>query len=118
MICITDVNCKKHYLHKDAIARVNEAGPNWHRISAYVKLFDGGTIEACERAAEIHAQIERTQPAEPAKAPSFDDWFKERNSGLSFDEAHMGDGVLIDKSMKELSRHMRDYVTELVNAKP
>lgn len=55
--------------------------------------------------------------AEPVKVSSFDDWFKERNSGLSFDEAHMGDGALIDKSMKELSRQMRDYVTEMVNEK-
>lgn len=59
MICITDMGNKKHYLHRDAIARVIEAGPNWHRISAYVKLFNGGTIEACESAEEIRDQIER-----------------------------------------------------------
>lgn len=59
MIRITDMSGKTHYLHKDAIARIVEAGPNWHRISAYVKLFDGGTIEAGESASDICAQIER-----------------------------------------------------------
>lgn len=58
MIRITDMNRKAHYLHVDAIARVLEAGPNWHGISAYVKLFDGGTIEASETAAQIAQQIE------------------------------------------------------------
>ncbi|MBC7202545.1 MAG: hypothetical protein H5U29_03325 [Pusillimonas sp.] len=51
------------------------------------------------------------------RPPTFDEWFAQRNSGLSFDEVHMGDGALIDKSMKELSRQMRDYVTEMVNEK-
>lgn len=59
MIRITDMGNKKHYLHRDAIARVVDAGPNWHGISAYVKLFDGGTIEASESAKEICDQIER-----------------------------------------------------------
>lgn len=58
MIRITDMNQRAHYLHPDAIARVDEAGPNWHGIQAYVKTFDGQTIEACEGADEISRRIE------------------------------------------------------------
>lgn len=58
MIRITDMDRRAHYLHKDAIARVVEASPNWHGIRAYVKTFDGGTIEACEDADEILRRIE------------------------------------------------------------
>lgn len=58
MIQITDINQRVHYLHPDAIARVVQAGPNWHGIGAYVKTFDGQTIEACEDADEILRRIE------------------------------------------------------------
>lgn len=58
MIQITDMSLRKHYLHKDAIARIVQAGPNWHGIGAYVKTFDGQTIEACESADEIARRIE------------------------------------------------------------
>lgn len=58
MIRITDMNQRTHYLHRDAIARVVQAGPNWHGIRAYVKTFDGQTIEACEDAEEISRRIE------------------------------------------------------------
>ena len=61
MIEITDMNLRKHYLHRDSISRVIEAGPNWHGISTYVKLFDGKTLEACESASVIRDQIEREQ---------------------------------------------------------
>lgn len=53
MITITYMNGMRHYLHPDAIARVVQAGPNWHRIGAYVKTFDGKTIDATESADEI-----------------------------------------------------------------
>jgi hypothetical protein len=58
MIRITDMNLRVHYLHKDAIARVSQAGPNGSGIRAYVKTFDGQTIEACEDADEITRRIE------------------------------------------------------------
>lgn len=58
MIQITDLNQRVHYLHPDAIARIVQAGPNWHGIGAYVKTFDGQTIEACESAEEISRSIE------------------------------------------------------------
>ena len=58
MIRITDMNQRVHFLHPDAIARVAEAGPNWHSIRAYVKTFDGQTIEACEDADDISRRIE------------------------------------------------------------
>ena len=57
MIQITDMNGKRHYLHPDAIARVTQAGPNWHRIGAYVRTFDGKTIEAQESAEEISGAV-------------------------------------------------------------
>lgn len=58
MIRITDMDQRIHYLHPDAIARVVQAGPNWYGINAYVKTFDGQTIEACESADEITRRIE------------------------------------------------------------
>ncbi|WP_341667394.1 hypothetical protein [Alcaligenes sp. SDU_A2] len=58
MIQITDMNGRRHYLHLDAIARVAQAGPNWHGIRAYVKTFDGKTIEAAESADEIQQAIQ------------------------------------------------------------
>lgn len=57
MIQITDMNGRRHYLHPDAIARVTQAGPNWHRIGAYVRTFDGKTIEAQESAEEIFGAV-------------------------------------------------------------
>lgn len=53
MITITDMGGRKQHIHPNAIARVVEAGPNWHRIGAYVKTFDGKTIEAQESHQEI-----------------------------------------------------------------
>lgn len=58
MIQITDMDGRRHYLHPDAIARVTQAGPNWHRIGAYVRTFDGKTIEAQESAEEIARTID------------------------------------------------------------
>ncbi|MCH1880429.1 hypothetical protein MJ863_12630 [Alcaligenes ammonioxydans] len=57
MITITDTGGLRHYLHPDAIARVAQAGPNWHKIGAYVKTFDGRTIEAQESAEEIASAV-------------------------------------------------------------
>lgn len=57
MIQITDMDGRRHYLHPDAIARVTQAGPNWHRIGAYVRTFDGKTIEAQESAEEISGAV-------------------------------------------------------------
>ncbi|WP_368928675.1 hypothetical protein [Alcaligenes faecalis] len=57
MIQITDMDGRRHYLHHDAIARVTQAGPNWHRIGAYVRTFDGKTIEAQESAEEISGAV-------------------------------------------------------------
>ena len=58
MITITDMNGMRHHLHPDAVARVVQAGPNWHGIRAYVKTFDGKTIEAGESADEIQQNIQ------------------------------------------------------------
>lgn len=57
MIQITDMDGRRHYLHPHAIARVTQSGPNWHRIGAYVRTFDGKTIEAQESAEEIFGAV-------------------------------------------------------------
>lgn len=61
MICIHDMDGRAHYLALGAIARVVEAGPNWHGISAYVKTFDGQTIEASESARLIAEMMAKEQ---------------------------------------------------------
>lgn len=58
MIQITGMDGLRRYLHPDAIARVSQAGPNWHRIGAYIKTFDGQTLEAQESAEEIARAID------------------------------------------------------------
>jgi uncharacterized protein YlzI (FlbEa/FlbD family) len=58
MIQITDMDGRSHYLHANAIARIVQAGPNWHGIRSYVKTFDGQTIEAQEEADELFRRIE------------------------------------------------------------
>lgn len=64
MIRVADINGQTHYLAASAIARVTEAGASsqWHGIRAYVKLFDGTTIEAQETADDIRARVERDTP--------------------------------------------------------
>lgn len=60
MIRVTDLNGQTHLLHPDAIARITEAGVSgkWHGIMAYVKTFDGQTIEARESALEIGLAVD------------------------------------------------------------
>ncbi len=59
MIVLTSPNGAKHYLHPNAIARISHAGPNSSRIGAYVKTFDGGSIEAQESADSIAQDVDR-----------------------------------------------------------
>lgn len=66
MITITDMSRMTHYLHPDAIARVVQAGPNWHGIGAYVKTIDGKTIETAESADEIASAISAARMPEAA----------------------------------------------------
>lgn len=62
MIKITDMDGRTHYLAPNAIARIVEAGPNWHGIRSYVKTFDGKTIEASEDAGAISECIAAAKP--------------------------------------------------------
>lgn len=59
MIRITSPNGQAHYLAAAAIAQVTEGGPSsqWHGIKAYVKTFDGRTIEAQEEAGAIAKMV-------------------------------------------------------------
>lgn len=70
MIKITDTSGATHYLHPNAIARIVEAGVSskWHGIQAYVKTFDGKTIEARESAVDIARQVESASGAAGAAA--------------------------------------------------
>lgn len=60
MIELSGINGERHLLHRNAIARVTEAGASgqWHGICAYVKLFDGHTLEVRETVDAIRAEIE------------------------------------------------------------
>jgi hypothetical protein len=44
---------------------------------------------------------------------TFDEWFERRNF-QSFEGLHMQHGTLISEAMMELSRAMRDYISEVV----
>lgn len=73
MITITHINGMRYHLHPDAIARVAQAGPNWHRIGAYVRTFDGKTIEAVESADEIKKAVEaESHPPHKAQNSAID----------------------------------------------
>ena len=57
MIQVTTPSDKKHYLHPDAIAQIVEARPSsQYRISCYVKLFDGSTIESVDDVSKLIAE--------------------------------------------------------------
>lgn len=60
MIRITDINGATHALHRDAIARLTEAGTSsrWHGIKTIVRLFDGKTIEAQEELSVIQQRVD------------------------------------------------------------
>ena len=62
MIRLTDINGLTHYLAPQNIARVTEAGTSsqWHGIRAYVRTYDGVTIEASEEAGHISAQVSKS----------------------------------------------------------
>ncbi|MBX9831966.1 MAG: hypothetical protein K2X78_02855 [Burkholderiaceae bacterium] len=59
MIHITDFKGQAHYLATQNIASVTEAGVSsrWHGIRAFVRTYDGLTIEASQEAEHIAALI-------------------------------------------------------------
>ena len=61
MIEVTDLSGRKHMLALANIARVSEPGDAsaWHGVRAFVRLFDGTTIEARESPAEIARSVEK-----------------------------------------------------------
>lgn len=62
MIRLTERDGQAHYLAPQNIARVTEAGVSsrWHGIRAYVRTYDGVTIEASEEAEHIAALISKS----------------------------------------------------------
>lgn len=61
MIRVTDINGKAHLVNAQGILQVQEASAasHWHGVRAYVRLFDGRTIEARETINEISLLIEQ-----------------------------------------------------------
>lgn len=59
MIQLSDQDGRTILLHPEAIAQVTEAGTSsqWHGIRAYVKTFDGRTLEVRETWACINALL-------------------------------------------------------------
>lgn len=55
MIEVSDINGRRTFLARAAIAYVTEGGPSsaWHGIRAFVRLFDGSTLEVRETAGEL-----------------------------------------------------------------
>lgn len=48
--------------------------------------------------------------------PSFDDWYKEKH-GETFSKKNEQSGQFIADSMKELSKSLGEYVTEMMRSK-
>ncbi|OZI23711.1 hypothetical protein CAL26_09780 [Bordetella genomosp. 9] len=46
--------------------------------------------------------------------PTFDEWFKAKNHGASFEVLHMQAGTMWETMFRALAREMRDYTTEMV----
>ena len=67
MIALTDIDGRSVHLHPDAIASVTEAGASsqWHGVKAYVRTFDGKTIEAQQSASEIARKVDAERRAAP-----------------------------------------------------
>lgn len=59
MIELTDMDGRAHYLAPSAIAQVSEAGASaaWHGVRAFVRTFDGRTLEVQETPARIAAAL-------------------------------------------------------------
>lgn len=55
LLTLTDMNGRKHHFAPTAIAQVSEVPPNaaWHGIRAFVRTFDGRTLEVQEDAKRI-----------------------------------------------------------------
>lgn len=63
MINLSTVDGKNVFIAPAAIAEVQEAGTSsqWHGIRAYVRTFDGRTIEVRETAQDIARDIRRAE---------------------------------------------------------
>lgn len=60
MIQLSDIDGRTILLHPDAIAQVTEAGTSspWHGIRAFIKTFDGRTLEVSETVTQILARMQ------------------------------------------------------------
>lgn len=46
--------------------------------------------------------------------PSFDDWYRAKNCGFSFEDVHQVPGIMFTATVSALTRATRDYVTDMV----
>lgn len=44
---------------------------------------------------------------------TFDEWFERGHGGATFDEIYLHEGGRYDDAIRALTRHVRDYVSEL-----
>ena len=97
MIRLTERDGQAHYLAPQNIARVTEAGVSsrWHGIRAYVRTYDGVTIEACEEAGHIAALI--SESAMTGRYAERYSWLRDRD----LDTIHQG-GVFAGKTPENL----------------
>lgn len=61
MIEVVNTHGQKVFLAPSAVAEIIEAGPSsqWHGIKAYIRTFDGRTIEVRESASEIARMLQK-----------------------------------------------------------
>lgn len=97
MIRLTEHNGKAHYLAPQNIARVTEAqvSSRWHGIRAYVRTYDGVTIEASEEAGHIAALISAS--ADTRRYAERYGWLRDRD----LNTIHRG-GVFAGKTPENL----------------
>lgn len=62
----------------------------------------------------IEKQLTRVVKEENKYKLSFDEWYKLRHFGFSFETQNMAPGQTIQSFITVLSREIRDYVSEMV----
>ena len=98
MIRLTERNGKDHYLAPQNIARVTEADVRLqrHGIRAFVRTYDGVTIEASEEAGHIAAQLS-SKLADTGRYAERYGWLRDRD----LNTIHRG-GVFAGKTPENL----------------
>lgn len=62
---------------------------------------------------ENYMDLTHTLVVGPPPLPSFDEWYAVKYNGSSFERDSMHNGQRYDAFMRELTRHLRDYTTDM-----